>query len=88
MTTKAPSAVEPAPSSALEKIAYQSVASILTIEPNDQNRLGYHVWRWLTTKQGTLEGAVAESGARLKISPAEAVRIISESLAKQGAPAS
>ena len=85
MTTKAPSAVQPAPETAIEKIAYASVSTIPTVEPNDQNRLGYHVWRWLQSKQGTLEQAVAESGSRMKISQQEAVKIISESLQKLGA---
>ena len=77
MTTKAPSAVQDFPATSLEKIAYASVASIEAEEPNDANRLAYHVWRWLTTKQGTLEEAIAESGARLHVSKQEAHRIIS-----------
>ncbi len=86
MSTKPPSPVQPASPTSLEKIAYTSVSTIPTQEPNDQNRLGYHVWRWLGNKQGTLEQAVLESGARLKISAKEAVKIISEELAKLGQP--
>lgn len=88
MTTKAPSTVQEFPADTMEKIAYTSVSEIPTEEPNDRNRLGYHVWRWLTTRQGTLEQAIAESGARLGIGKAEALKIISEALAKQGVPAS
>jgi hypothetical protein len=84
MTTKKPSPVEEAPSTSLEKIAYGSVESIATEEPNDRYRLGYHVWRWMTEKRGTLEEAVAESGARMQIPQADAVRIIRESLVKNG----
>ncbi|MGA2624305.1 MAG: hypothetical protein ABSF91_10665 [Bacteroidota bacterium] len=82
MTTKPPSSVQEFPATSVERIAYESVGTIPTEEPNDRNRLGYHVWRWLTNKQGTLEQAIAESGSQLKISPAEALKIISESLQK------
>ncbi len=84
MTTKAPSAVSPFASDTLEKIAYTSVAEVATTEPNDRNRLGYHVWRWLTEKKGTLAQAVAESGARLEIPHADAVKKISDSLRSLG----
>ena len=84
MTTKPPSPIQESPATAAEKIAYRSVSTIPTEEPNDQNRLGYHVWRWLASRQGTLEQAIAESGSRLKISRAEALNIISDSLQKQG----
>ncbi len=84
MTTKPPSQVQEAPLTALEKIAYASVAAIPTQEPNDRNRLGYHIWRLLKTRQGTLEQAVSESGSRLLIPHAEAVKIIREALGKDG----
>ena len=84
MATKPPSAVQEFPADSLEKKAYASVSSIQTEEPNDRNRLGYHVWRWLLTKQGTLEQAVAESCARLHTPQQEAVKIIREALTKQG----
>jgi hypothetical protein len=80
MTTKAPPPVREWPAEALEKIAYSSVGSIPTVEPNDRNRLGYHIWRWLESKQGTLAEAVAESGARILIEKEEAVKIISAAL--------
>lgn len=84
MTTKPPSPVEPFPSESRESIAYESVADVRTLEPNDRNRLGYHVWRWLTTGEGTLEEAVRESGARLEMPVAEAVRSVRERLAARG----
>lgn len=84
MTTKPPSQVQEAPAGALEKVAYASVTTIPTQEPNDRNRLGYHIYRLLKTKQGTLEQAVSESGSRLLISPSEAVKIIREALLKEG----
>ena len=84
MSTKPPSAVKEHPATSLEKVAYASVASIATEEPNDRNRLGYHVWRWLLTRQGTLEQAVVESGARLHVSQAEALQVIRATLTKSG----
>ena len=84
MTTKPPSSIRESPPDALEKIAYTSVNSIPTQEPNDRNRLGYHIWRWLVSKQGTLEEAIAESGARLQMPRNEAVNIVREALSKQG----
>ena len=84
MTTKPPSASQEFPADSLEKIAYASVASIPTEEPNDRNRLGYHIWRWLTSRQGTLEEAVSESGSRMQISRQEAVKIVRAELQKRG----
>ena len=88
MATKPPSAVKEFPAESLEKIAYDSVSTIPTVEPNDRNRLAYHIWRWLSTRAGTLEEAVGESGARLNISKPEALKIIADSLATRGLPAS
>ena len=84
MTTKPPSTIQEFSADSLEKIAYTSVSTIPTEEPNDRNRLGYHIWRWLRNREGTLEQAVAESGTRLHISQHEAVKIIQEALMKQG----
>jgi hypothetical protein len=84
MTTKPPSAVEPSAAASLESIAYASVSAIRTQEPNDRNRLGYHVWRFLTSREGTLEQAVHESGARLLIPGDEATAMIRDSLHQQG----
>lgn len=84
MTTKAPPAVRQFPPESLERIAYNSVSSIPTQEPNDQSRLGFHVWRWLVSHEGTLADAIKISGARIKVSNDEALKIISESLRKQG----
>ena len=87
MTTKAPPSVKEFAADTLEKIAYKSVEAIAVEEPNDRYRLGYHVWRWLATKEGTLDHAVVESGARLHVGRTEAVTAIREALAKQGIPA-
>ncbi len=84
MTTKPPSPVEPAPADLLEKKAYESVAGVATLEPNDRYRLGYHVWRFLVRREGTLEQAVAESGARILVPRDEASKLIRAALAGLG----
>lgn len=84
MTTKAPSAVESAAPDTLESIAYAAVAGIATVEPNDRQRLGYHIWRWLSSKEGTLEGAIAESAARLSVPSATAASEILAVLKQKG----
>jgi len=84
MTTKPASQIQDFPMNSLEKIAYTSVSTIPTMEPNDRNRLGYHIWRWLTKKEGSLDQAIQESGSRLNISRGEALQIISQALEKQG----
>lgn len=84
MTTKPPSAVQSSSPASLEKIAYASVASIPTVEPHDQDRLGYNVWRWLKDKQDSLEQCVHNAGARLLITEEEALSKIRESLRRQG----
>lgn len=84
MATKPPPTVKEFPNDTLEKIAYSSVSTIPTQEPNDRNRLGYHVWQWLTNREGTLADAVKISGSRMHISREEALKIIEENLKKQG----
>ena len=84
MTTKPPSPSQESPADSLERIAYSSVAAIPTEEPNDRNRLGYHVWRWLTSREGTLEDAISESGSRIQISHKEALKIVRGELEKRG----
>jgi hypothetical protein len=84
MTTKPPSAVQEAPADAAEKIAYTSVRDIPTEETNDRHRLGYHIWRWMGHRHGTIEQAVLESGSRLRISAPEAAKIITDSLRQSG----
>lgn len=84
MTTKPPSSVKPAPERSLERIAYQSVSSVPTVEPHDQDRLGYSVWLWLSKRRDSLEIAVKTAGARLHISEEEALQRIRQSLIEQG----
>jgi hypothetical protein len=84
MTTVAPPKVKEFSPSSLEKVAYKSVETIPTREPNDQYRLGYSVWRFLSDRQGTLRQAITTSGARMLISEDDAMRIIIESLNQSG----
>jgi hypothetical protein len=87
MTTKPPSAVNPAATDSQERLAYDSVAAVETLEPNDRARLGYHVWRWLSHRNGTLTDQVRESGVRLTMPVDEAVKLIREHLASKGVTA-
>jgi hypothetical protein len=84
MSTVPPSKVKEFSSTTLERIAYNSVATIPTREPNDQNRLGYCVWHYLSERQGTLAQAVRTSGARVLIPESDVLRIVSESLKQAG----
>jgi hypothetical protein len=84
MTTKPPSTVRKDPDRSLEAIAYASVGDIPTVEPHDRDRLGYNVWRWLSTRRDSLEFAVKTASARLLISEDEATGKIRESLRRQG----
>jgi hypothetical protein len=84
MTTKAGPAVNSAPADSQERIAYDSVAAVETVEPNDRSRLGYHVWRWLTHRNGTIEELMRESGVRLTTPVDQAVKSIRDYLSSKG----
>jgi hypothetical protein len=88
VTTKPPPSAVPAPPDSIEKIAYGSVSSIPTQEPNDRYRLGYHVWLWMTKHEGTLEDAIKVSGARILIPREEALKIIQDKLREHGGQSS
>lgn len=67
----------------LAEQAYTAVAGVPTVEDNDRNRLGYHVWLYLRGELSTLEEAVKMSRSRYKPRdlPAEdVVRIIETAL--------
>lgn len=84
MTTKPPSAVQPAPESALERIAYGAVEGIPTADPHDTDRLGYTLWLWLRHRRDPLEAAVRSACARFEISEEEALTRIRERLTASG----
>jgi hypothetical protein len=48
----------------LAQQAYAAVADVPTLEPNDRNRLGYHVWLYLRGELPTLEDAVTMARTR------------------------
>jgi hypothetical protein len=50
----------------LARIAYAAVAEVPTLEPNDRNRLGYHVWLYLRGELATLEEAVHMARTRFR----------------------
>ena len=65
MTTKAPAQVNKFPESSLESIAYKIAGEFKTREPNDNSRLGYHIWRYVNGTIPTLDEAIRVSGVRL-----------------------
>ncbi len=48
----------------LSELAYAAVRNVPTVEPNDRNRLGYHVWLYLRGEVPTLESAIHQARAR------------------------
>jgi hypothetical protein len=84
MTTKAPSPVSQFGEDTPEKIAYSSVQGIPAEEPNDINRLGYHIWLYLTGKVEHLEDAFKMARSRLKIPTDKAFEIIVQRLREKG----
>ena len=48
------------------RIAYQAVEAIPTVEANERNRLGYHVWMYLRGELPTLEDAVRMARSRFR----------------------
>ncbi|MDA0987258.1 MAG: hypothetical protein O3A55_06655 [Bacteroidetes bacterium] len=84
MTTVPPPKVKEFNPETLEKIAYKSVSTIPTREKNDQFRLGYCIWLFLSEKKGTLKQAVQNSGARVLISEPDVIKIISDDLKNSG----
>lgn len=70
---------------ALAEKAYLSVRQVPTIEPNDRNRLGYHVWLYLRGELPTLEEAVTVARSRFQpksLPISDVVTHITEQLAK------
>lgn len=75
----------------LARAAYAAVAGVPTIEENDRNRLGYHVWLFLRGEVGSLEEAVHLARSRFKprsLPHEEVVEIIERGLEKISSVAS
>jgi hypothetical protein len=67
----------------LARTAYAAVANVPTVEENDRNRLGYHVWLYLRGEVGSLEEAVHLARSRFRprgFPQEEVVTIISKAL--------
>ena len=84
MTTKSPAQVNESPEGSLEKLAYKIALDIPAQEPNDNNRLGYCLWGWLSERRGTLEQAIVASGTRSTMTVKEITGIISKRLEENG----
>ncbi len=80
MTTKNPSSIAGYSAESLEKIVYSIAAEIPAQEPNDNNRLGYCLWGWLSERRGTLMQAIHAAGVRTKLSDEEILAVISKKL--------
>ena len=68
------------PEHTLEARAYAAVEDIPTVDMNDRNRLGYHVWLYLRGEFSSLDEALRIAQPRLRIDAAEALRRIRERL--------
>jgi hypothetical protein len=68
----------------LEKIAYEVVASIPTLEKNNNIRLGYHVYQLLTGKIESVKEAVNVCNPRSDMKKEDMIKIINENLKKSG----
>jgi hypothetical protein len=84
MTTKPPSSVVGFSAESLEKIAYSIAAEIPAQEPNDNNRLGYCLWGWLSERRGSLIQAIHAAGVRTKLTDEEILAVISKKLEEKG----
>ena len=84
MSTKPPSSVIESPAESLEKLAYCIAAEIPAQEPNDNNRLGYCLWGWLSERRGSLFQAIHAAGVRTKLTNDEIFGIIQKRLEEKG----
>jgi hypothetical protein len=75
-----PTGIKEWPEDSLERRAYNAVNDIPVVEPNDRNRLGYHIFLFLNGELGSIEEAVHVAQARMLIEKDDAVRTISKAL--------
>jgi len=81
MGSKAAALVNKAPDDSLEAIAYKIAEQFSTREFNDNNRLGYHIYRYLMGTIPTIDEAVRVSGVRL--TNGETIVSVTEKVAQQ-----
>jgi len=67
-----------------EKIAYESVSSIPTLEKNDNYRLGYNVHQFIIGKLESVEAAVKSANVRSEMNPTKICNTIKEKLKNSG----
>ena len=72
--------IKSSPENSPERKAYDAVADIPFVEPNDGNRLGYHVFLYLNGEIESVAEAIHVAQARMKISKEKAAEIISARL--------
>jgi hypothetical protein len=84
MTTKPPSSIVESSTESLEKFAYSIAAEIPAQEPNDNNRLGYCLWGWLSEHRGSLLQAIHAAGTRTKFTDEEILSRVGKRLEEKG----
>jgi len=68
----------------LASIAYAAVEELEWLEPNDGNRLGYHIYLYLNGNISSIEEAVLESQSRTTLAHRELIWLIRERLLAAG----
>jgi hypothetical protein len=68
------------PDDSLERRAYRAVEDIPVVEPNDRNRLGYHVYLFLKGELPSVEEAIHVAQPRMLVDAAEALRLITNAI--------
>jgi|GEM_PF-1553652 len=76
--------LEGASSDDLARMAYASVGELPFLEMNDGNRLGYHIYLFLSGQIATVADAIYEAKARTALHPSELERIIVGRLGASG----
>jgi hypothetical protein len=84
MSTKSPAMIIEFSAESLERLAYDIASEIPAEELNDNYRLGYCLWGWLSDRRGTLLQAVSAAGIRSSLMPKEMAKIIGERLGEKG----
>ena len=67
-----------------EQIAYESVSSIPTLDKNENYRLGYNIYQFLTGKLDSVEVAVQCANIKSDMKPNDICNIINEKLKNSG----
>ncbi|MCZ7556226.1 MAG: hypothetical protein M5R41_07485 [Bacteroidia bacterium] len=73
------------PEESLERKAYAAAAVVPALEPNDTNRLGYHLYLFLKGDIPSLQDAVHLAQARTHVSTQEVMRLLAAALESSGA---